>query len=276
MSRKFNYPVVLIHGFGDIPGLTGSWAAVEEVLREEAGVPRSDILTVQIPPLNTIEERTKSAIRDITAKFSGKTVHLIAHSMGGLNARDIAARSGTDELKFKVLTVTTFGTPHDGVKALETTAFVDAVVKIFGISAPALIDMKPSVVTQFSERTRVNPDVKYFTWAGDCTVATALFFTTWPFTIPHGATDCVINVSSAKWDTKYCTQLGVIRGADHFTILSKMTTRYTIPHLKAAEDGGEAAVVEIENTLASAAATRIKGDIHTLVAPGKALTGIFK
>ncbi|KIL62021.1 hypothetical protein M378DRAFT_807333 [Amanita muscaria Koide BX008] len=214
MSRKFNHPVVLIHGFGDIPGLTGSWAAVEEVLREEAGVPRSDILTVQIPPLNTIEERTKSAIRDITAKFPGKTVHLIAHSMGGLNARDIAARSGTDELKFKVLTVTTFGTPHDGVKALETTAFVDAVVKIFGISAPALIDMKPSVVTQFSERTRVNPDVKYFTWAGDCIVATALFATTWPFTIPHGATDCVINVSSAKWDSKYCTQLGVIRGAD--------------------------------------------------------------
>ena len=55
------------------------------------------------------------------------------------------------------------------------SAFVDAVVKIFGITAPALMDMKPSVVTQFSERTRVNLDVKYFTWAGDCIIATPLF-----------------------------------------------------------------------------------------------------
>ena len=80
-AREINNPVVLIHGFGDIPGLTGSLAAVEEALREEAGIPKSDILTVQIPPLNTIEERTKSAIRDITAKFPDKSVHLIAHSM---------------------------------------------------------------------------------------------------------------------------------------------------------------------------------------------------
>ncbi len=50
--------------------------------------------------------------------------------------------------------------------------FVDALVKIAGIMAEALVDMKPSVITQFSERTRVNPDVKYFTWAGDCTIPT--------------------------------------------------------------------------------------------------------
>ena len=55
------------------------------------------------------------------------------------------------------------------------SAFVEALVKIFGIMAPGLIDMKPSVMTQFSERTRVNPDVKYFAWAGDCTIGTILF-----------------------------------------------------------------------------------------------------
>ena len=40
------------------------------------------------------------------------------------------------------------------------------------------------------------------------------FSAAWPFTIPHGATDCVINVSSAKWDAKRCTQLGVVKGVD--------------------------------------------------------------
>jgi len=80
-AREINFPVVLIHGFSDLPGLTGTWVAVEKVLCEEAGVPKSDILTVQIPPLKSIEERTKSAVSAITAKFSGKSVHLIAHSM---------------------------------------------------------------------------------------------------------------------------------------------------------------------------------------------------
>ena len=55
--------------------------SVEEVLHQEAGVPKSDILTIQMPPLESIEGRTNSAIRDITAKFPGRTVHLFGHSM---------------------------------------------------------------------------------------------------------------------------------------------------------------------------------------------------
>jgi len=45
--------------------------------------------------------------------------------------------------------------------------------------------------------------------------------------------------------------------------------------LKAAESGGKATVVEVEDTLASAVGNRIKGDIHTLMAPGKALKGLL-
>jgi hypothetical protein len=50
-AHEINYPVALtdIHGFkfADM-GLSGSWAVVEEVLHEEAGVPKSDIVT-EIP-----------------------------------------------------------------------------------------------------------------------------------------------------------------------------------------------------------------------------------
>ena len=61
-----------------------------------------------------------------------------------------------------------------------------------------------------------------------------------------------------------------------FTILSSKTTRHTIPHLKAAENGKEAPVVEIENTLASALGARLKGDVHAATAPVKALKGLFR
>ncbi len=80
-SSETTYAYVLMHGFADIPALSGSLESIEEVLHKEAGVPKSDILKLQMPPLKSIEERTNSAIRDITAKFSSRTVHLIAHSM---------------------------------------------------------------------------------------------------------------------------------------------------------------------------------------------------
>jgi hypothetical protein len=60
-----------------------------------------------------------------------------------------------------------------------------------------------------------------------------------------------------------------------FTALSKKATPYTISHLKAAENGEEAPIEEIENTFASAIGTRLKGNVHILGAPRKALTGLF-
>jgi len=53
--------------------------------------------------------------------------------------------------------------------------FVDGLVKVVGLVAEALVEMRPRVVAQFNERTRVNPDVKYFTLAGQCAVPTPSF-----------------------------------------------------------------------------------------------------
>jgi hypothetical protein len=73
--------VVLIHGFGDVVSWSGTWTEVEKVLSKEAGVPKSNILKLQIPLLTDIQDRTDSAIRQITEKFAGEDVHLIAHSL---------------------------------------------------------------------------------------------------------------------------------------------------------------------------------------------------
>jgi len=40
----------------------------------------------------------------------------------------------------------------------------------FGTLAPALEDMKPSELKFFRGWLGLNPDVKYFIWAGHCTV----------------------------------------------------------------------------------------------------------
>jgi pimeloyl-ACP methyl ester carboxylesterase len=116
--------VILIHGFSDIPGLTGSWTTVEALLRR-MGV---EYFTPQIPPWGDIEERSQSLIRQIAARYPGKTVHLFGHSMvgrlglsvaiahpapsnwqGGINARDIASKAMLPPgIGFQIHTVTTF------------------------------------------------------------------------------------------------------------------------------------------------------------------------
>ncbi len=80
-ASEINCAFVLMHGFASIPTLSRCWADIKKVLHKEADVPKSDILMLQMPLTGSIEERTRTAIRDITAKFPGRTVHLIAHSM---------------------------------------------------------------------------------------------------------------------------------------------------------------------------------------------------
>jgi hypothetical protein len=71
------YPVVLIHGFADNPKILPFWRATETELAFK-GVDR---LTVKMPPYGSLEERSTSLVEQIRAKYDGKTVHLIAHSM---------------------------------------------------------------------------------------------------------------------------------------------------------------------------------------------------
>ena len=64
-------------------------------------------------------------------------------------------------------------------------------------------------------------------------------------------------------------------GFNSVAILGKRTMRYSIPHLQAAESGGKAPVVKVKNTLKSAIGTMIKGNIQTLMSPGKAFVKLF-
>jgi len=76
-TNFLKYPVVLIHGFSDTASVSGSWKVVENLLGD-MGI---EFYTPDIPPLGSIEERSASLIRQISAKYPGKTVHLFGHSM---------------------------------------------------------------------------------------------------------------------------------------------------------------------------------------------------
>lgn len=71
------YPVILIHGFSDVPSMSGSWKVVEEVLAE-MGVQH---FTPHIPPFGSIKERSESLVAQIVSRYPQGTVHLFGHSM---------------------------------------------------------------------------------------------------------------------------------------------------------------------------------------------------
>jgi len=165
MSLLLEFPVILIHGYMDNPVLTGTWKIIEKLFRE-VGV---EYFTPIIPPFGSIEERSISLTKQIYATYPGRTVHLFGHSMGGLNAREIAATTVHLNLGFQVKTVTTFGTPHLGCKAIDfvpsldgATALASTLRATFGTDGAALGNLTHNFMIRYNALVSNNPHVQYF------------------------------------------------------------------------------------------------------------------
>jgi triacylglycerol lipase len=84
------------------------WRGITEAMRAN-GI---EVITASVPALGSIEERAAKLGQDIAAKANGKSVNIIAHSMGGLDARYMISRLHPDNVE--VLSLTTVATPHRG------------------------------------------------------------------------------------------------------------------------------------------------------------------
>src|SRR5207302_6034388 len=98
----------------------------------------------------------------------GEPVHLLAHSMGGLDARYmISCLDG----KEKVLTLTTLGTPHRGSSFADwgirrLGRLLKPVFNAFNIPTQAFYDLTTDACKTFNERTPNAEGVRYFAVAG--------------------------------------------------------------------------------------------------------------
>ena len=69
-------------------------------------------ITASVPASASIEERAAKLGKDIEQKAGGKSVNIVAHSMGGLDARYMISR--LKPANVEVLSLTTIATPHRG------------------------------------------------------------------------------------------------------------------------------------------------------------------
>ena len=82
------------------------WHGIKEALRDKG----AEVITATVPPSGSIEQRAARLGEEISRHANGKSVNIIAHSMGGLDARYMVSRLQPSNVDVKSLV--TVATPH--------------------------------------------------------------------------------------------------------------------------------------------------------------------
>jgi pimeloyl-ACP methyl ester carboxylesterase len=214
------HPVVFCHGMlafsflrFQVPVEPNCFAPLRSLLRQR----RLRALFPQVPPTGGVVVRG-GALREQIQRWTREPVNLIAHSMGGLDARYLITHLAMGN---RVRSLTTISTPHRGTSLadwfLETFGWrlpLMATLEVLGYDLDGFRDCRPLVCQRFNELTPNDPGVQYFSYGAEVAshrVSPALrrgwgLLSRW-----EGANDGMVSRQSASWGA----YLGTLQ-ADHF------------------------------------------------------------
>ena len=150
---RTRYPIVLAHGFLGFEQLqVGS--VTHDYFRGIAQHLRTQDITVHcpaVPPVASIATRAANLAEYVRA-LPARRVNIVAHSMGGLDARYAISKLG---LGRRVASLTTLGTPHHGTPAADVGASMlgakFGLKKLFGnIGLVAFYDLTTTHMESFN------------------------------------------------------------------------------------------------------------------------------
>lgn len=213
-------PIVLAHGllgFGKI-GIEGfSVMTYFHGIPEHLGEHGYRSWVTEVGKTDGVALRAQHLKTNIDRLTSGK-VNIVAHSMGGLDARYMITHLGMAD---RVASLTTIGTPHRG------TAFADwgtdhlgggaPLLEALGMGTDAFFDLTTAACLRFNQTTPNVPGVRYFSYSG--TQPRRRVFAT--LHVSHiiierreGANDGLVSQKSAQWG-EYLGNLD----ADHLNLI---------------------------------------------------------
>jgi triacylglycerol lipase len=221
--HRLNAPVVLVHGFcgfdrfsvGGLP-IAQYFPGIVEVL-EKAG---NRVLTPWLSPTRGVAERATELKRFLDRHAGAEPVHLVAHSMGGLDARYMISQLG---MAGRVLTLTTLGTPHRGTALMDwgvrhVGALIRPVLDLVGVPVQGFYDLTTAACRAFNEKVPDAVTVRYFSVAGEFNGDPARPEWLVPYSIvlaAEGPNDGVVSVQSATWGELIATWPG-----DHLALVN--------------------------------------------------------
>src|SRR5262245_4316027 len=167
-------PIVLVHGIFGFGQLKLSGFGVTDYFRLIPDALRSAGHEVPEPPsLNAagrIAERAADLKRylDNHPEVSGRRVHVVAHSMGGLDARFMISKLNMAD---RILSLTTLGTPHRGSPIADLAGAAappgfNALVESAGIDLKGIADLTTASCNRFNQEVTDSPQIRYFSIAG--------------------------------------------------------------------------------------------------------------
>ncbi|KAI0881830.1 alpha/beta-hydrolase [Annulohypoxylon maeteangense] len=219
------HPIVLAHGllgFAELQVVGGwlptiqYWRGISDAL-EANGI---QVITATVPPSGSIQQRAEKLAHGIAQVAQGKSVNIIAHSMGGLDARYMISHLQPNNVDVRSLV--TVASPHRG------SAFADYLLKEIGTDRlPSVYKFVEGVgmdtgafeqltrqymTEEFNPQTPDDSSVRYFSYGA--TIDQPSVFS--PFrhsqkiiTDLEGPNDGLVSVASSKWGTYKGTLVGV-------------------------------------------------------------------
>jgi len=238
------HPIILAHGFARFDILGGFHFTFNNNLPDDIFHYFRKIRTVlrnngfssyysNVSWAARLEQRAKELEREverIILETKAQRVHIIAHSMGGLDARLMLYNNRNNpDFIFKIASLVTLGTPHEGSPIADlflkgTDPFIDPFKIFFGFDFSGLRDLTTDACARLNEKTREWENspactVYFRSYAGEQKFKNIIPPLAGPALLilrKEGANDGVVSVSSAKWQDKYFA--GTIN-ADHINLI---------------------------------------------------------
>ncbi|KAI6031594.1 Alpha/Beta hydrolase protein [Pisolithus microcarpus] len=225
-------PVVFCHGLLGFDSVTigpaiaplqvSYWRGIKEVLQDNG----CEVLITRVPATSSPVDRAKVLEKTISETYPGRAVHLIGHSMGGIDCRYLITH--LTQRSFSVLSLTTIVTPHRG------STFANHFLSLTGAHLPAvlaLLELLPNgggdgkafecltleAMEEFNKNTPDVDGVRYFSWGAEYEPG---LFDTWKYShsviyASEGPNDGLVSVRSAQWGT----YLGTLKDVDHLDLV---------------------------------------------------------
>ena len=168
--------------------------------------------TTLFPPvsvLGSVELRAQELAARIKQKFPAGEVHIIAHSIGGLDARCLVAQNLLG-LASRVVSLSTISTPHRGSPVADLLLgepaglefpFSNLLAQFSPVNVHAMLDLRTNGAPGFKDQDPV-PGVRYFAYAGAGLGSPLLFSTQAYIQSREGVNDGMVSVNSATWPNK--------------------------------------------------------------------------
>jgi len=164
-------PIVLVHGILGFSEIRVAGVKIGDYFRHIQEALQDDGNTVpkppQLDPAGSIEQRAQNLNYYLDATLPGQQVHLIAHSMGGLDSRCMI--SGL-HMADRILSLTTIGTPHHGSpvadKGIDYFGTVLDTLHGLGVDLTGFFDLTTAKCAEFNTQFGDISPVKYYSVAG--------------------------------------------------------------------------------------------------------------